>query len=317
VPIRDPNQVERIKKLAIPPAWTDVWICPDPSGHLQATGRDARGRKQYRYHVRWREVRDETKYWRMIAFGGVLPVIRDHASRDLSKPCLNRDKVLATIVALLDTTAIRVGNEEYARDNSSFGLTTLRTRHVQVSGSEVKLRFSSKGGKEYQVVLHDARLARAVKRCRDLPGHELFKYIDEAGEMRSIDSADVNEYLQQITGQHFTAKDFRTWHGTLHAACSLHEVASFKSQVEAKRNINRAIEKAAEHLGNTVAICRKAYVHPAVIEAYVDGWLAPVWDQVIQETKKNPTHGLHAEEVAVLVVLQRAMDLQANEDKAS
>lgn len=314
--IRDTKQLERIKKLAIPPAWTDVWICPSPYGHLQATGSDARGRKQYRYHAHWREVRDETKYWRMIAFGEALPSIREHASRDLSKPCLNREKVLATIVELLDATALRVGNEEYARDNSSYGLTTLRTRHVDVIGSTLKLHFNGKGGKTFLVDLHDVRIARAVKRCKDIPGYELFKYVDESGERHSIGSAEVNEYLQQITDQHLTAKDFRTWHGTVHAACSLYTVAGYKSQAEAKRNINGSIETAAQHLGNTVAICRKSYVHPAVIEAYMDGWLASVWDQVIQETKKKPVNGLHPEEVAVLVILQRALDLVENDGKA-
>lgn len=307
-PVHDPEVVDRIKALAIPPAWTKVWICPVPNGHLQATGYDARRRKQYRYHPRWREVRDETKYFRMILFGETVPKIRERTNHDLSLHSLSREKVLATVVQLLDATAIRVGNEEYARDNASYGLTTLHTDHMDVEGSTVHFHFRGKGGKEHVVDVHHPRLARALKRFEDLPGYELFQYCDEDGELRGIDSGDVNDYLREITEQHFTAKDFRTWHGTLRSACALHEVGGFKSEAQAKRNINRAIEAAAEHLGNTVAICRKSYVHPRIIEAYMDGSLQGIWEEAIEKARVSPIKGLAPEEVALLVVLTRQLD---------
>lgn len=272
-PVRDPAQLRRIKALAIPPAWTEVWICPLPDGHIQATGRDARGRKQYRYHARWREVRDETKYDRMIAFAQALPAMRARVERDLARPGLPRRKVLATVVRLLEATLIRVGNEAYARHNESFGLTTMRDRHVQVSGARLTFRFRGKSGRQHAVDLTDRRLAAIVKRSRDLPGYELFQYVDEEGARRSIESADVNDYLREIGGREFTAKDFRTWAGTVLAARAFRELAASRTKTQAKRNVVRAVEAVAKRLGNTVAVCRKCYIHPAVIDAYLDGSL--------------------------------------------
>ena len=268
--IRDVETLTRIRKLAIPPAWEKVWICPRQDGHLQATGRDARGRKQYRYHPRWREVRDETKYGRMLEFAKALPRIRRRVSQDLSLPGLPRDKVLATVVRLLETTRIRVGNEEYARANDSFGLTTLRTRQVRVNGSTMNFRFRGKSGVHHSVALSDPKLAAIVRRMRDLPGYELFQYLDEQGETRAVDSADVNEYLKSVAGEEFTSKDFRTWAGTVLAAealCALEEPAG-------KQKLAQAIENVARQLGNTKAVCRKCYIHPAVIDSYLDGSLA-------------------------------------------
>ena len=269
--VTDADELRRIRSLAIPPAWRDVWICPRPHGHLQAVGRDARGRKQYRYHPRWRAVRDETKYARMTAFGRALPKIRGRVERDLARAGLPREKVLATVVRLLETTCLRVGNEEYARTNGSFGLTTLRTRHVDVSGSTLRFEFRAKGGKTVSVGVTDRRVARVVRRCQDLPGQELFQYVDEAGVLQAIDSADVNAYLREISGEDFTAKDFRTWIGTVAAARALSEVPAFASKTQARRNVVRAIESVAAQLGNTPAICRKSYVHPAVIDTYLSG----------------------------------------------
>jgi DNA topoisomerase-1 len=310
--LRDAESLRRIRNLAIPPAWTDVWICPGPNGHIQAVGRDARGRKQYRYHARWRETRDETKYARMLAFARALPRIRRHVDRDLRRGGLPREKVLAAVVRLLETTLIRVGNEEYARTNGSFGLTTMRTRHVDIDGSKLRFRFTGKSGKEHEVGVRDQGLARIVRRCQELPGHELFQYIAEDGVRQAIDSADVNAYLQEIAGEEFTAKDFRTWAGTVLAALALQEVATFESTREAKRNITRAIERVARQLGNTPAISRKCYVHPAVIDAYLDGvtvnalresterrigesvrgltrkWGAPIWPPKPPNSRRRP-----------------------------
>ena len=271
--ITDEAELARIRKLAIPPAWTDVWICPNPRGHLQATGRDARGRKQYRYHARWRVVRDETKYDRVIAFGEALPRIRARTERDLARPGLPREKVLATVVQLLARTLIRVGNGEYARANRSFGLTTLRDRHVDVNGSHVRFEFRGKSGKSHAVGIRSRRLAAVVRRCRDLPGYELFQYVDADGQRQVVDSADVNAYLREAAGDEFTAKDFRTWSGTLLAARALLALAPPESAAQAKRNMAQAIEAVAGVLGNTASICRKSYVHPAVLDAYGDGSL--------------------------------------------
>ena len=267
----NPAHLSRIKSLVIPPAWTDVWICLDPRGHLQATGRDARGRKQYRYHPRWREVRDEVKYGKLIAFAQALPCIRRRTGRDLRKTGLPRDKVLAAAVQLLEKTLIRIGNEEYARDNGSVGLTTMRDQHAKIRGTTVRFEFRGKSGVAHVVDLHDARLARIVKACRDLPGYELFQYVDEDGQRGTIDSADVNAYLREISGEDFTAKDFRTWAGTVLAAKALAEVAEFRSETEAKRNVVKAIESVAKKLGNTKSVCRKCYIHPAILDAYMDG----------------------------------------------
>src|SRR5438034_953280 len=242
--VTDPQTLQRIRSIAIPPAWMDVWICPTATGHIQAVGRDARGRKQYRYHPRWREVRDETKYNHMIAFGEALPTIRARVNHDLKLHSLPREKVLAAVVWLLDTTALRVGNDEYAKENGSFGLTTLRNQHVDISGSKIYFHFRGKGGKEYTLSVQNRQLARIVKRCQDLPGHELFEYIDDNGQLASVESADVNEYLRQVSGSGFTAKDFRTWAGTVFAMDALKGLGEAENQTKAKKNIGQAIEVA-------------------------------------------------------------------------
>jgi DNA topoisomerase I len=272
-PVRDREALNRIRALAVPPAWRDVWICARADGHLQATGRDARGRKQYRYHVRWREMRDESKYGRMPAFAKALPAIRRRVHQDLARPGLPREKVLATVVRLLETTLIRVGNDEYARQNDSFGLTTLRERQVRVRGGTLQFRFRGKSGVRHDIELTDLRLARIVRRMQDLPGEELVQYLDDAGQTRRVESADVNAYLKELTGQEFTSKDFRTWAGTLLAARALRQKGICKSQAQARSHIALAIEAVAKLLGNTKAVCRKCYVHPAILEGYLDGVL--------------------------------------------
>jgi DNA topoisomerase-1 len=312
--IRDSATLRRIRSLVIPPAWTDVWICPDPNGHLQTTGRDTKGRKQYRYHSRWREVRDETKYTRMIAFGEALPRIRERVDHDLGLPGLPREKVVATVVRLLETTLIRIGNEEYAKTNRSYGLTTMRNRHVDVSGATLRFHFRGKSGIAHTLDINDRRVARIVKRCKELPGAELFQYIDDDGHRQSIDSGDVNAYLQEITGQEFTAKDFRTWAGTVLAAMALREFESFDEETQAKRNIVRAIESVAERLGNTPTVCRKCYVHPAVLDAYLDGSMLDTLKQRAEQEMADSLAGLQPEEAAVLAFLRqrlmREMDKQ-------
>jgi DNA topoisomerase-1 len=306
-PVDDETTLKRIKSLAIPPAWTEVWICPQANGHLQATGRDARGRKQYRYHPKWREVRDEVKYERMIKFGQALPAIRREVDRALDLPGLPREKVLATIVYLLETTMIRVGNEEYARTNKSFGLTTLRRRHVKIDGSDVEFRFRGKSGVYHKVKVHDRRLARIIRRSRDLPGQELFEYVDDDGETRTVDSTDVNDYLRQITGEDYTAKDFRTWSGTVLAAMALQEFEKFDSAAQAKKNVVRAIESVAERLGNTPSVCRKCYVHPAVLDAYLEGATLQVLRERAEEELSEELPSLQPEEAAVLAMLQERL----------
>jgi DNA topoisomerase-1 len=273
-PVRDAATLARIRSLAVPPAWRDVWICTLEDGHLQATGRDARGRKQYRYHPRWRETRDETKYGRVAAFLRALPRIRTRVSRDLALPGLPREKVLATLVRLLETTFIRVGNQEYARENDSFGLTTLRDHQVRVRGATLKFEFRGKSGVEQRIELSDPRLAAIVRRMQDLPGEELFQYVDDDGETRTVESADVNAYLKEAAGDAFTSKDFRTWAGTVLACEALRIVGPAATQSEAKRNLVRAVDAVAARLGNTKAVCRKCYIHPVVIERYLDGTLA-------------------------------------------
>jgi DNA topoisomerase-1 len=306
-PVSDEGTLKRIKSLAIPPAWTEVWICQYANGHLQATGRDARGRKQYRYHPKWRDVRDEVKYERMIKFGQALPAIRREVDRALKLPGLPREKVLATIVYLLEVTMMRIGNDEYARENHSYGLTTLRNRHVKIDGSDVEFRFRGKSGVFHKVHVHDRRLARIIQRSRDLPGQELFQYVDDDGESRSIDSADVNEYLRTITGEDYTAKDFRTWSGTVLAALALQEFEKFDSEAQAKKNIVRAIESVAERLGNTPSVCRKCYVHPAVLEAYLDGAALQVLRERTEEQLTEELHKLPPEEAAVLAMLEERL----------
>ena len=270
-PIRDEQRLLRIKRLAIPPAWSRVWICPSPNGHIQATGRDARGRKQYRYHERWREIRDENKYDRLVNFGKALPKIRRRLKKDLARSGLPREKVLATIVQLLERSLIRVGNEEYARENKSFGLTTLQDRHVDVKGSKLRFRFRGKSGRQHEVDVTDRRIARIVMKLQDLAGQSLFQYLDDEGNARDITSQDVNEYLREITGADFTAKDFRTWAGTVLAAVALGKLGASETKRQAKTNIKHAIGAVAEVLGNTPAICRQCYIHPAVLEAYLNG----------------------------------------------
>ena len=279
-----------------------MWICPRPNGHLQATGRDARGRKQSRYHPRWREVRDENKYERMKLFGEALPAIRARVEKDLALPGLPREKILATIVQLLETTFIRVGNAEYAKENHSYGLTTMRNKHVDVDGSTVRFKFQGKSGKRHTIDLNDRRLARIVKRCLDLPGYELFQYIDEDESLRAVDSSDVNDYLRSITEQQFTAKDFRTWAGTVLACLALREFEAFESETQAKRNIVEAIKNVAEKLGNTPAVCRKCYVHPAVLDCYTAGELLKTLESAGKRDAK--THALRQEEVELMVLLE-------------
>jgi len=271
--VRNVATLARIRSLAIPPAWTDVWICPLEEGHIQAVGRDARKRKQYRYHPRWRAVRDSAKFERMLVFGNLLPTIRERVTKDLGLPKLPREKVLATIVRLLETTLIRVGNEEYAKQNQSYGLTTLRNHHVDVAGKEMTFYFRGKSGIKHVISVEDAHLAKIVGRLRDLPGYELFQYVDGEGQVRSIGSADVNDYLREISAEDFTAKDFRTWAGTVLAAQALAEAPHFISQTQAKKNVVKAIESVAGRLRNTVAVCRKCYIHPVVIESYLNGSL--------------------------------------------
>jgi DNA topoisomerase I len=269
-PIRNEQRLLRIKRLAIPPAWTEVWICPSPNGHIQATGRDARGRKQYRYHERWREVRDENKFDRLAQFAKGLPNIRRRVAQDLKLAGLPRRKVLATIVRLLERTFIRIGNEEYARENKSFGLTTLKNRHVKVRGAQVRFRFRGKSGRHHEVDITDRRVARVIAKCQDLSGQDLFQYVDENGEVQDVTSQDVNDYLRQIAGEDFTAKDFRTWGGTVLAAIALSRQEEFQTKKQAKSNIKTAICAVAELLGNTPAVCRKCYIHPLIVEAYLN-----------------------------------------------
>jgi DNA topoisomerase-1 len=304
--VRDEEELKRIRALAIPPAWTDVWICPLANGHIQATGRDAKHRKQYRYHAQWRRVRDESKYERMLSFGRALPRIRAQVKQALSLPGLPREKVLATVVQLLQETMMRIGNEEYARTNKSFGLTTLRSRHVEVSDREVEFHFRGKSGVMHNVRLRDPRLARIIRRMRDLPGQELFQYVDENGERRTIDSSDVNDYLRSLTGEDYTAKDFRTWSGTVLAAMELQALRACESETEAKKNIVQAIANVSRRLGNTPAVCRKCYVHPAVLDCYLQGVMHDTWDELMKTLKvaEDDPHALKMEELALLELLE-------------
>jgi DNA topoisomerase-1 len=308
--VRDPETLGRIKALVIPPAWEDVWICTNPNGHLQATGRDARGRKQYRYHPRWREVRDDNKYEKLVSFAQTLPKIRRRVAAHLRKRGLPREKVLAVVVKLLETTLIRVGNDEYARTNRSYGLTTIRDRHVKVAGRKVRIEFTGKSGVNHEIDFSDPRISKIVRQCQELEGQELFQYVGEDGAVHDIDSADVNEYLRQISGQDFTAKDFRTWAGTVLAASALQEFEEFDSGAAAKRNITRAIERVAERLGNTKAVCRKCYIHPAVLDAYLDRSLLATLRERTELELKQSLHRLPPEEAAVLALLQQRMERQ-------
>jgi DNA topoisomerase-1 len=306
--VRDKETLARIKSLVIPPAWTGVWICPNPKGHLQATGRDARGRKQSRYHPRWREVRDETKYERMLIFGAALPTIRERVEQDLGLPGLPRPKVLATIVRLMEITLIRVGNEEYARQNQSYGLTTMRNKHVAVNGSTVTFHFQGKSRVQHTVDITDRRLARIVQRCQDIPGYELFQYVDKDGMHHSVDSGDVNEYLREISGQEFTAKDFRTWAGSVLACEMLWEFEKFESETQAKRNVVQAIKQVATRLGNTPSVCRKCYVHPVVLDCYMSGAMLEGVKRQVQEEEAGEPAALRRQEEALLKLLRRQLE---------
>lgn len=275
VRICDPAERKRLSALAIPPAWTHVWICPDPEGHIQVTARDARGRKQYRYHTSYRAARDQSKFRRMFEFSEILPVLRERVEKDLRAGELSRRQLLATVVRLLDRTLIRVGNDEYARDNHSYGLTTLRSKHVQVKGTLLSFSFRGKSGVEHLVAVDDPRLARIVQRCQDMHGQEIFQYLDTFGKRRPISSDDVNSYLRDVSGRDITAKDFRTWGGTMVAAVELRTMGPATSRSEADHNIVRALDVVATRLGNTRAMCRKYYVHPALLDAYHQGLTAP------------------------------------------
>ena len=309
--IRDEQRLLRLKRLAIPPAWTDVWICPAPNGHIQATGRDARGRKQYLYHERWREVRDENKYDRMIAFGKALPKIRRRVAKDLKLSGLPRNKVVATVVQLLERTFIRIGNEEYARENKSFGLTTMKDRHVEVKGSKLRFRFRGKSGREHEVDVTDRRIAKIISRLQDLPGQDLFQYVNDDGEVGNVSSQDVNQYLREITGEDFSAKDFRTWAGTVLTAIALKAQDKFETKKQAKSNITAAIKAVSTILGNTPAICRKCYVHPAVLENYLDQKSIEGLKQVTEEALEKEDVDLRSNEAAVLKFLEARLAKKA------
>jgi DNA topoisomerase-1 len=304
--IRDAKEITRIKALAVPPAWTDVWICPSPRGHIQATGRDARGRKQYRYHPLWRETRDRTKYDRIVPFGEALPAIRKRVREDLARPDLPREKVLATVVRLLDVSYLRIGGARYAKENGSFGLTTMRDRHAEVNGGTIRFEFLGKSGKNHTVDVSDPRVARIVKRCQEIPGQQLFQYLEEDGTRRPIASDDVNAYLREITGEDFTAKDFRTWAGTVLALRELAPMEVAASDAQIRRSVNEAIEVVADALGNTVAVCRACYVHPAVIDAYADGSLATLRVGRVRSKSYAATDRLRPHEAALLRLLRGA-----------
>jgi DNA topoisomerase I len=301
--VRDPATLDRIRSLAVPPAWKDVWICMRPRGHLQATGRDARGRKQNRYHARWHKVRDANKFARLVGFARALPRIRRRVARDLGQPGLAREKVVATIVRLLEMTFARIGNEEYVRQNGSFGLTTLRDRHVKVKGSTVRFLFRGKSGREVEVGVTNRRVARVVKRCEELPGQMLFQYIGPEGDRRTVTSDDVNQYLREASGEDYTAKDFRTWAATVLATCALRDAVRFETDTEAKRNVVAAIDSVARRLGHTRAVCRRSYVHPAVIDTYMEGSLESVLSVVSGRAHPN----LKADEAAVVALLKQRL----------
>ena len=305
-PLHDPRHLARIRSLVIPPAWTDVWISTSPKGHIQAVGRDARGRKQYRYHARWRQSRDEAKYGRMVAFGRTLGRIRGRVEEDLARRGLPREKVLAAVVRLLERTLIRVGNEEYARANRSFGLTTLRSHHVDVAGPRIRFQFRGKSGKQHAIGIEDRELSRIVRRCQELHGQELFRYLDPSGHGRSVKSEDVNRYLRSITGEPFTAKDFRTWGGTVRAAFALAQREPVSALGKARKNVALAIEEVARRLGNTPSICRKCYVHPAVVESYMDGVLREALGRR-RRASRRAAAGLSAHEASVLRLLEKSL----------
>jgi DNA topoisomerase-1 len=306
--VTDEATLERIRKLAIPPAWTDVWICAKPNGHLQATGRDARGRKQYRYHAKFREQRDSTKYEHMLEFAKALPAIRAKVAEHMALRGLPREKVLATVTHLLETTLIRVGNDDYAKENKSYGLTTLRNPHVSVDGSQLKFRFKGKSGKTWNLQVQNRRVAKIVRACQELPGQRLFEYLDEDGEPREVTSADVNAYLKEITGRDITAKDFRTWAGTVMAALALQEFETFDTQAALKKNVRAAIERVSQRLGNTPTICRKCYIHPEIVDCYAQGELLLEIKQKVEKELREDIAELRPEEAAVLALLEARLN---------
>jgi DNA topoisomerase-1 len=314
--VRDRATLGRIRHLAIPPAWTDVWICPTENGHIQATGRDVRGRKQYRYHSGWSEVRDGAKFERTIAFGRALPRIRRHVTRDLARRKLDRRKVLAAMVKLLETTLVRIGNEEYARQNRSFGLSTMKDRHVKIGRGTLHFEFRGKSGKDHEIDLHDARLAKIVRQTQELPGQDLFQYLDEEGKPQKITSTDVNEYLREIAGSEFSAKDFRTWAGTVLAALALREFEAFETKTQAKKNLTQAIERVAQRLGNTPAICRKCYIHPVVMNSYLDGETLEQIEARAEDVLNRGLPKLSREEQQVLKFLKRRLRAKTRADGA-
>jgi DNA topoisomerase-1 len=309
--ITDHDEFLRIKALVIPPAWTDVWICPYANGHIQAVGRDARGRKQYRYHTSWREARDNAKYHKMIQFAEALPKIRRTVRKQLAKPGLPREKVLAAVIAIMEKTLIRVGNDEYASSNGSYGLTTMRDKHARVAAGKVEFRFRGKSGVEHEIDLEDPKLVEIVRKCRELPGQELFQYRDDDGKVCDITSTDVNAYLREISGGDFTAKDFRTWAGTVLAARALREFDAYDSKTQAKKNLVRAIEKVAMRLGNTKAVCRKCYIHPVIIDSYLDGELVKHFSRKAERILSRSTNRLSTEETAVLGFIRRSIHRRA------
>ena len=299
--------LERIRSLAIPPAWTDVWICVEANGHIQATGRDARSRKQYKYHPKFREVREEAKFEHLMEFAQLLPKIRARVSEHMSLRGLPREKVLATTIHLLEATLIRVGNDDYAKQNKSYGITTLRDPHVRINGSELRFQFKGKGGKTWRLKMTDRRVAKIVKACQELPGQRLLQYIDENGDRQDVTSSDVNDYLREITGQEITAKDFRTWAGTVLAALALQEFETFDSNAKAKKNVRAAIESVAARLGNTPTICRKCYIHPEILDSYVRGSLLLDVKEKVECELRGELDGLRPEEAAVLSLLQKRL----------
>src|SRR3954468_6271668 len=309
--IRDETRLLRVKRIGIPPAYKKVWIGPSANGHIQATGRDARGRKQYRYHERWREVRDENKYDRMVVFGKALPKIRRRVDRDLKRRGLPREKVLATVVQLLERTFIRIGNEEYAKENKSFGLTTLRNRHVDVTATKLKFTFRGKSGVDHEVGVEDRRLAKIIRQLQELPGQEVFRYVNGDNVVRTVTSEDVNDYLREITGKDFTAKDFRTWAGTVLAAMALNAQEAFENKTQAKKNVKDAISAVAKILGNTPTVCRKCYVHPAVLENYLDGAMIDGLKQKTEETLERRQGDLKSQEAAVMSFLHARLEKKA------
>jgi len=309
--VTDADVLMRIKKLAIPPAWTDVWICPFADGHIQATGRDAKGRKQYKYHEQFREIRESGKYEHVLAFANALPGIRKTVDGHMKLRGLPREKVLATVVDLLESTLIRVGNDDYARKNKSYGLTTLKNRHAEVNGSQVRFRFTGKSGKQWSLKVRDRRVAKIIRQCQDLPGQELIQYLDEEGKPHDVTSSDVNDYLREISGLEITAKDFRTWAGTVLAALALSQFEAFDSAAQAKRNLRAAIERVAARLGNTPTICRKCYVHPDIINSYLDGNLALEVKAELESELAEDLSQLEPEEAAVLAMLRAPLEEKA------